>query len=144
MFKLGVAHHLRYFSLQCFHGCFTNFKSLDLPHCTCKVSDLPPCLQLALDASPWSQVTYSTSNIDSASTGTELEAIVMTKGTSLSVCLIRTSDGIEGVPFINAVELRPVRNNMYLGRYDVPSKYFLKTLDRPDFGPPLAKTRWSS
>lgn len=62
------------------------------------------------------------------------EAIVMTNKTSLSVCLIRTSDNITGVPLINSLELRPLPNQMYLGRGATPPNSLLYLLRRRDFG----------
>lgn len=58
------------------------------------------------------------------------DAIVMTKKSSLSVGLIRTSNNITSVPFINSLDLRPLPNNLtYLGRYITPSNYLTCTAD---------------
>lgn len=101
------------------------------------MSSCTPVLQIALDASLWTEVTVKPTPFGYVSQ----EAIVMTTRTTLSVCLIRTSDGIGGVPFINTLELRPLNSSMYLGHYATPSQFFLNNVARRDFGQPSKETR---
>lgn len=61
------------------------------------------------------------------------EAIVMTKQTNLSVCLVRSGSH----SFINALELRPLPSTSYLGKhYSNPSDnvHFLHGIKRVNFG----------
>ena len=85
----------------------------------------PPGFDLHVDANKWDSV-----NITDESSISHYEIIHVPKFDYIEVCLVNTGHGI---PFISALEIRPMKNNIY-----VTENGSLSTFLRLDFGTLLA------
>ena len=85
----------------------------------------PPGFDLHVDANKWNSV-----NITDESSISHYEIIHVPKFDYIEVCLVNTGHGI---PFISALEIRPLKNNIY-----ATENGSLSTFLRLDFGTLLA------